>query len=148
MTGGPFYAETPDEASNDVDDDEEELAVGVSRLARVDQDEFDETPLPPLVHSLPPPLIPTCAPPDHIQPNSPDTSTSLAQFSNPEPPEPHTPTPLRSHLAAVVAAPNLPNDSHDKAPRARHGTPDESDVYAPEVPTCIQASPPRQYPGF
>ena len=148
MTGGPPYAETPDEASNDVDEEEEELSVGVSWLVRADQDELDETPLPSLVHSLPPPLIPTCAPPDHIQPNPPDTSTFLAQFSNPEPPESHTTTPLRSRLAVVVAAPDLPNDSHGKAPRARHGTPDESDACAPKVPTCTQASPLRQSPGF
>src|ERR1700738_714594 len=98
MTGGPSYAETPDETSNDVDDDEEELSVGVSRLVRVDQDELDETPLPSLVHSLPPSLTPTCVPLDHIQPNPPDTSTFLTQFSNPEPPEPHTSTPLQSRL--------------------------------------------------
>ena len=85
MTGGPSYAEAPDEASSDVGDEEEELSVAAGRLARAGRDELDETPLPPRVHSpllLPAPMY---APPDHIQPNPPDTSASLVQSSNPEP---------------------------------------------------------------
>src|ERR1700738_3267647 len=123
MTGGPSYAEAPDEAFNDIDDEEEELSVAIGRLVRADQDELGETPLPPLVHS---PLTPKYAPPDHIQPNPPDTSASLAQSSNSEPPEPHTPTPLQSHLAVGMAAHNFPNNSHSKASRARHETLNES----------------------
>ena len=49
------------------------------RLAKVDQDEFDEMPLPPCVHS---PLLPSAlryAPLDYIQPNLPNTSASLIQ---------------------------------------------------------------------
>jgi hypothetical protein len=87
MTGGPSYAETPDEASIDVGDDDEELAlVAVNRPARVDQGGFDETLLPPLAHSPPPPLAPTYAPPDHTRPNPPNTSASLARSLNPESP--------------------------------------------------------------
>ena len=87
MTGGPSYAEAPDEAPRTFDDDEAELSVApVNRPATVDPDRLDGMQPPSLARSPQLPLAPMYAPPGHIRPNPRDTSTSLALSLNPKSP--------------------------------------------------------------